>query len=177
MIALYVLLSLGQPEPVSDPVVRRWLDGQERFPSLADTLRAAEDALQLTSAESLRAWSKRARLRGWVPRVDIRVGTDRDLGVRRPASGAEAWTEAQAFGVDLGLRFGLSDVIFSTSELQASRVARRQASLLKRVRSEVARLYVRRLKSELVEANPWARAELDSVLDGLTAGFWRRSLR
>lgn len=158
--------------------VRALVEGRDVFPALSATQRAAVEALDLEPAARAREWSSRARERGWVPRVDVRMGTDADRDVRALGSLDEKWTEERGFGADLAFRWSLGDVVFADAELRVNRERLARAAAVRLARERVTKVFFERLEVELaLRAKPEPElvveaARLDGLLAALTGGAW-----
>lgn len=176
--ALLTTVAVASPSLELERRIDALLRGEGRIPALSDTIEAAKAALHLEPESEARGWSERARLRGWVPRVDLGAGTDRDLDVKRRDDDDETWGEALGFGGDVAFRWELGDVVFAAAELRVNRERLARASALRLAVDRVTKAYFRRLEVELswlseptpqlvLEAARW-----DLVLVGLTEGVW-----
>ena len=170
----------GPSEDIStlETVVDAWVRGQGRFPSLAAVQEAAEVALRLEPEHRARSWSDRARNRGWVPRLDVRVGTDSDRDVRALGRVEESWTEERAFAADVAARWSLGDIVFADVELRVNRERLARSAAVRLARERVTKVYFQRLEVELaMRVRREARlvleaARLDGLLKALTGGAW-----
>lgn len=152
------------------------------WPSLVSVQDAAEASLRLPSDAEVRSWGGRARSRGWLPRLDVRVGTDSDLDIRAQAERDPSWTEGRGYGLDVSLRFQLGQLIFSSDELRAHRERLRRSAVVRAAVLKVTELYFERLEVEL-EAPKEPAADglvqllrLDGALDAATGGRWSQLL-
>lgn len=144
---------------------------------------AAVEALDLESDDRVQGWSDRARNRAWLPRLDLRLGTDRDQAVRRPGTADVAWSEGQGLGADLALRWGFGELVFSETEIRIEATLRSRDALKRSVKEAVTRVFFERLEVELrsraepeeEEALQLEAARLDGILGALTGGLWGRS--
>ncbi|MBX2810432.1 MAG: hypothetical protein KTR25_01425 [Myxococcales bacterium] len=164
--------------------VQKWLqvqmDGHGAFPSLASVQIAAERTV-VGFAYRAGKWAARSRQRSWLPRVDVRLGTDSDIDVRGSGQEDQRWTEARGFGVDVVLRWGLSDLVFSEREIQVHRELRARSTLVHRLRQRVTELYVQRLEvAWTLKTHPEPPIDLllrairlDGLLMAATGGKWR----
>lgn len=177
MVGSLVLLAAAELEGF-ERLVRKIIAGQGRLPSLARTLRAAEEALRLEPEECARSWSDRARNRSWLPRLEVRMGTDSDLDIRALGQADELWTEGRGFGADLALRWTLGDVVFADVELRVNRERLARSAAVRLARERVTKVYFERVEVELglrqaVRAElVLAAARLDGLLVALTGGEW-----
>lgn len=160
-------------------LVEDWVNGRVGHPSLARVQRAAVAALRLEPEARVEGWSDRARSRAWLPRVDIRLGTDRNLDVRRPGSVDPTWTEGQGLGADLALRWRLGGLVFDDAEIRVDGIRRRRSTMRRLAKERVTRLFFERVTVELRRREPEPPAELeleaarlDGLLDAATGGRW-----
>lgn len=148
------------------------------WPSLVSIQEAAEASLRLPSESDVQSWGDRARARGWLPRLDVRVGTDSDLDVRANAALDPSWTEGRGFGLDVALRFQLGQLLFSDAELRAHRERMRRSAVIRSAVLKVTELYFARLEVELQLEKSVStkllleRARLDGALSAATGGAW-----
>lgn len=167
--------------PTPSTAIRRMVDGKDTLPSLRQTQEAAERALRLEPEHRVRGWSERARNRAWLPRLDVRAGTDTDLDVRGLGQAGETWTEGRGFGADVALRWGLGEIVFSDAELRINRERLARASVRSKTLERVTKVYFERVAAEfrlrsvsepsfelLLEV-----ARLDGLLAAATLGAWK----
>jgi hypothetical protein len=119
------------------------VDGRDRLPSLVEVQSAAEVALELTGADEAEGWSRRARLRGLVPALDGRFGTDTDLTVRDSEENGGWSTLGHGLGFDVSAKLALGDLVFSDIELRASRERTARSAAIRLAKERVTRLYFR----------------------------------
>lgn len=184
MMAATLLLSALSAQPEVGSLikeVRAMVEGRDVFPALARVQSAAVDALELEPEATAKTWSSRARDRGWVPRLDVRVGTDADRDVRALGQVGETWTEARGLGADVALRWQLGDVVFADVELRVNRERLARAAATRLARERVTKAFFRRIEVELAlrlepDVDPERvveAARLDGLLRALTGGVWR----
>lgn len=175
VVLLGMLMAL--PAQTHSPSWPQMVEGTPSWPSLARTRAAAREAMRLVSDDEVESWARRARDRAWLPRLDVRFGTRGDQDVRSLGTASESWAEGRDFGVDLALRWGLRDLVFSDVELRAHREQLARSVALQRRIESVTKAYFQRLEVELAEPSAertQAMARLDGTLDALTAGAWTR---
>ncbi|MBI4818237.1 MAG: hypothetical protein HY791_18380 [Deltaproteobacteria bacterium] len=146
----FPLLLIGFSDPAeTEGFVRRVVAGHDVLPSLLAVQEAAENRLGVEDEDDARSAGSRARTRGWIPRVDVAVGTDAGLDIRDSLTGATnriATTDKRGFGVEVGLRFELGELLFSDSELRASRTSLARAASVRLVRERATELYFKRVE-------------------------------
>ena len=158
--------------------------GRGVLPSLRSVLDAAERTLQGRSSSGRPSYVGNARLRAWLPMVQLRAGTDRDFGVRYDDEVPDRRTQAQNLAVDISLRWELRDALVNDVELRARRLHLSYVALWQRVRERVTRLYFERAVLELVphaqkDSIDWSKqaASLDYQLFALTGGDYALTRR
>ncbi len=158
--------------------------GRGRLPPLALVQDGAERALRLEPEGRAEDWSDRARDRGWVPQVDLRVGTDSALDVREPGRLSEVYQDRRRFDARVGLRWGLGDVVFSDVELRVNRERLARSAAVRLARERATKIYFERLKVELLllgeDPDPSLHLEaarLDGLLLALTGDHSDRRTR
>ncbi len=148
MTPLAVLLASSS---TSAATVERWVEalvaGHDELPSLVAVQAAAEAQLGLATEKEAEAWSRSARLRAWIPRLDFRAGTDRTFDVRLADVGVTDWSRAgQGFVLSARASWNLADVWFDEAELGAERVRIARADAVRAARERVTKLYFERVE-------------------------------
>ncbi len=176
MIAVLVGMLLGAPAPslsllvdsstCTDAELEAIVAGERELPALAEVQAVARAAWSAHRGDP--GWLARARWRGLVPRIDVSVGTDNDLDVRDTIE-ARTTVEGRALGLRVGARFELGDLVFSETELRASRDLAAREDELRALLVEVTTLYFQRVEVLLaVRAEPTPALRLRAhALDGL----------
>ncbi len=178
-------LALGVPSSSAAPPesarartaaqIRSFVRGEGPLPALADVQDAAAAVI---GTVDLRAAADRARWRGLLPRLDVRVGTDTDLDVRDSfhTSYSRTTTEGQAIGFEVAARWALGDLVFADGEVRAARVKLSEESARHRRLDRVTDLYFDRLQLMLLRKpgpnTALEAARVDGALRALTGGFW-----
>ena len=196
------LLTLLTRDPNRKPLtaVMMSMDGSEfdREPGIAELHRLAI-AYADVHPDKISRWKKEARLKAWVPDVDI--GVDGGRGWSRSDSlwgssssggthyvGPDDKSSSRDIGWDVSLSWDLSDVIWSTDQTSIDARAKLMVELREDIINQVTRLYFerRRLQIEMRTPGPDAQpvwtyelriAELTALLDGLTGGGFSRSVK
>ncbi|MCA9403759.1 MAG: hypothetical protein KC897_08255 [Candidatus Omnitrophica bacterium] len=169
----------------------------EREPGIAELHRLAIAYADVHPDKIIR-WKRQARLKAWVPNVDI--GVDAGRGWSRSDSlwgssssggthyvGPDDKSSSRDIGWDVSLSWDLSDVIWSTDQTSIDARAKLMVELREDIINQVTRLYFerRRLQIEMRASGPDAQpvwtyelriAELTALLDGLTGGGFSRSI-
>jgi hypothetical protein len=158
----------------------------EHEPSVADLQRAAA---KWVGAEQQRArsWLSRVRKAPWLPELRLRMQKGYEDDLLTNANGHTRATDDD-LTLEVELRWRLDRVVFDRNELYVSREALLLAELRRDVVAEATRLYFQRRRAQVELAlTPKARVrtrlrlllqidELTSELDGISGGFFRRSL-
>lgn len=175
-LAAFCLILASTSTHAVEQSLERIIQGLDVLPSLASVQAAAEDALELSSADDVASWSRRARLRGLLPTLEGKFGTTTDLDVRGEGDAVE-WTRVgRGLGVDASARFNLGDLIFSDQELRASRERLARSAALRLARERATRLYFQRVANLLeLRRRPTAEglleaARIDGLLRAVTGG-------
>lgn len=173
------LIALLSGIVATSTISAEWIDrvvrGEDVLPSLEAVQDAAVEALGVPDGEAARAWATRARWRGAFPRLEVSIGTDRDLDIRDSFS-RDTWrttTEGQALGVRVTARWELGALMFAEHELRANREAVARASALQLARERVTQIYFERLEL-LAQMRSEDRLDLQlraAALDGLLRAY------
>lgn len=153
--------------------------GQDVLPALATVQADAETALQLPSSEEVQGWTARARLRGLLPQLDVRFGSQRDLSIRDTAEGLDWARSGQGLGLNIAARWGLGALLLSDVEMRMHNERLRRSAAVRLARTRVTELYFERIEVLLAlrtEGTPtlWLEAaRLDGLLAALTGGRYR----
>ncbi|MBI2375965.1 MAG: hypothetical protein HYV07_18370 [Deltaproteobacteria bacterium] len=127
--------------------LRAVVEGRAGLPSLDVVQSAAEKRLGVGDSGTFESAASRARARGWIPRLDLALGSDAGLDVRdSSASTARTTTDKRGFGVELGVHFDLGQLVFSPAEVQSARVAISRSAAISLSRERVTELYFRRVE-------------------------------
>ncbi len=169
--------------PQGDAALKARIDGivagADILPALAKVQSDAEAALQLPSAEQVKDWTSRARLRGLLPQLDVRFGSQRDLLIRDTAEGLDWARSGQGLGLNIAARWGLGALLLSDVEVRMHTERLRRSAALRLARTRVTELYFERvevllaLRQETTPALLLDAARLDGLLAALTAGRYR----
>jgi hypothetical protein len=175
-----ILVAWAQTSTGTEVLIARLVRGQEDLPALTDVQTWATNALGLPSRDDATGWATRARLRGLVPRVAGRIGSDANVYVRDSLGDwAPTTTDRRALAMRIEARFDLGDLVFADLELRANREAIARAAAERLVLEEVTRLYFERVELYLASlCHPTAQAslraaEVDGLLTGYTGGRFR----
>ena len=157
-----------------------------REPSVAEVVRMARAAARDLGPARVRELARRARLRGLVPQ--LRVSTQRGLQQDRSSSSSSAsdrTNAAVADDLDMGatLSFDLGRLVFAPDEVRLLSIERWLASDLRKLVTEVVRLYFARARLLREQADaPVADPELteairehEALLDAFTDGGFSRA--
>lgn len=149
--------------------ISREMSGRGHLPSLAAILAFADRELGFHRAQDSEAWLRRVTRRAWIPSIDARVGTDRNLDVRDATT--TSWVRTgQGFGLQLRLRWSLADALFNDGVLRVEKTVRARRAARLRARDRLVNLYFERIELEiklLTEPSPrlWLQAaRIDSLL-------------
>jgi hypothetical protein len=160
--------------------ILRIVRGRAGIPPLQETQERAVLAMGVDEDGLDPGWAGRSRLRGLLPRVEARMGSNQDQDVRIEDLdiSSRRTNEGQALALDLGVRFELGDLIFSDQELRANRELLARGAAVRVAKERVTKFYFARLRVLLLlRAGPTQAllleaARLDGLLNALTGGYW-----
>jgi len=158
-----------------------------REPSVREVIAMAKRAARALDPERVHELARRARLAGLVPvlRFSAERGFDQDL-TSSSTSASDSTKAAVGDQLSFGatLTFGLDRLVFAPEEVRLLSVERWLASDLRKLVSEVLRLYFQRkrlLREQATAAAPDPELadsirEAEALLDALTAGEFAAAL-
>ena len=172
-----VLVALALTSTGTEVLLDRVLSGRTCMPSLALVQTWAAENIGLVALDEVQSWPTRARLRGLVPRVGARLGSDANVYVRDTLGDfATTTADRRALALRVEARFDFGDLVFADLELRANREAIARSAAERLVLEEVTRIYFERLElwiSSLLAPTPQKLirlAGLDGLLRAQTGG-------
>ncbi len=165
-----VIMALALTSTGTEVLLARIVSGRECMPSLEQVQSWASENMGLASVDEAEGWSTRARLRGLVPRVAARLGSDANVYVKDIVGDwAPTTSDRRALALRVEARFDFGDLVFADPELRANREAIARSAAERLLLEEVTRLYFERVAlwlSHLLSSAPEKVVQL-AALDGL----------